>query len=176
MHASFRSCARSSSKAILGSLVMWVSLSLAQNTTVPAEAKKELPDAPMQVTSSSPSQNNLSFRLGAVPPRFDTNRLQGESWMGISPASERLTFNTQALASAKSKSDGKNITIAGRSVANRFTFEPIGGHASHPATHGGNEWYTNHIPWAGPIVRRGLKISKAHPHLTTVIKTIKPKL
>jgi len=176
MHASFRSCARSSSKAMFGFFLMCAPLLLGQNTTVPADAKKELPDAPMPVTSTSPPQNNLSFRRGALPPSFGAGRTQGGTWMGMSPAIERPKFNMNALASEKNRPGGKDLKVPGRSIANRFSFEPIGGHANRPATHGGNEWYTSHIPLAGSIMRQGLKISKAHPHLTTVIKTIKPKL
>lgn len=176
MYVSFRSCVRSSSKAVFGFLLMCVPLLLAQNTTVPVEAKKELPDAPMPVTSSSPPQNNLSFKRGALPPSFGADRTQGERRMGMSPAIERPKFNMNALASERSRPGGKDLKVPGRSIANRFSFEPIGGHANRPVTHGGNEWYTSHIPWAGSIMRQGIKISKAHPHLTTVIKTIKPKL
>lgn len=176
MHASFRLCARSSSKVILGSLLMCVPLLLAQNTTAPVDAKKDLPDAPMPVTSTSPSQNNLSFRQGALPPSFDTNRTQSESLRGMSAATERPPFHMNAPTSEKSRFIGKDMKGAGRSPANLFALDPISGHANHTATHSSTQWYTSHIPWAGPIVRRGLQISKAHPHLTTVIKTLKPRL
>jgi len=176
MHASFRSCARSSSKAILGSLLMCVPLLLAQNTTAPVDPKKDLPDAPMPVTSASPSPGDPSFRPSALPPSFDTNRTQGESFRGMSAAIERPTFNRNALAPEKSRFIGKDMKGAGRSPVNLFALDPIGGHANRTAMQSSTQWYTSHIPWAGPIMRRGLQISKAHPHLTTVIKTLKPRL
>jgi hypothetical protein len=176
MHASFRPCARSFSKAILGSLLMCAPLLLGQDTTVPVESNKDLPDAPMPVTTGSPTPSNPSFTRRTLPPSFDTSRTQTESWMGMSRASERPVFNTNALTLKENRPDGKDMKVAGRSLANRFTFDPVGGHAKRPATQGGNQWYTSHIPWAGSIVRRGLKISNAHPRLTTVIKTLKPRL
>lgn len=177
MHESLRSCARSSSTAILGFLLMCVPLSVAQNSTVPAEAKKDLPDAPMPATMTPPTPSNLNAMRGTLAPRFDANRIQGESLTGTSPAIGHPAFNANALASEKSRHDGRDIKVAGRSAASRFSFEPIGGQANRSATHsGGTQWYASHIPWAGPIIRQGAKISKAHPHLTTVIKTLKPRL
>lgn len=171
----FRSRACSSSKIAFASLLMCAPLLLAQ-TTVQVEPNKDLPDAPMPVTAAPPAPSNLNVTRGTLAPRFDANRAQPGPWMGMSPAIGRPAFNTNALASEKSRLDGKGVKVAGRSAASRFSFDPIGGHANRTATHGGTQWYTSHIPWAGPIVRQGLKISKAHPHLTTVIKTIKPRL
>jgi len=172
MHGSFRSCAHSSAKAVFGFLLLCVPLLLAQNATVRVEPNKDLPDAPMPVTPASPTPS----RLSSTRPSFDMNRLQGESWMRMSNAGERPALNTRGLAPKESGPNDRDMRVAGRSPANRFTFEPIDGHANRTATHGATQWYTSHIPWAGPIVRRGLKISKAHPHITTVIKTLKPQL
>jgi hypothetical protein len=159
---------------MLGFLLMCVPLLLGQNTTVPVAANKELPDAPMPVTTAVPMQSNLN--PNTLAPRFDANRTQVRSRMGTSPTIERPAFNTNPLASKESRAGGKDAKVAGRSPATLFSFDPIGGHTNHAATHSGTQWYTNHIPMAGSIMRQGLKISKAHPHLTTVIKTFKPKL
>ncbi len=174
MHASFRSCASSSSIAIFGLLLMCVPLLTAQDTTVPAGSNKDLPDAPMPVTPASPSQNNLNVGREA-PPSFDMNRAQGPSWR-TSNTVGRPAFNTKVPPPRQSRFDGKDIRVAGRPKANLFSFESVDGHANRMGTHGGTPWYTSHLPWAGSIMRRGIKISKAHPHLTTVIKTLKPQL
>lgn len=176
MHVSFRSCVRSSSKAMFGFLLMYVPLLLGQTTTSTVGPGKELPDAPMPVTTASPTQNNLDFTNNKVPPSFDVNRTQNSLLMGTSRAIEHPAFNTNALGSKESGLGGKDTKVGGRSPAHLFSFDPIGSHPNRTVTHSGNQWYTSHIPLAGPIMRQGLKISKAHPHLTTVIKTIKPKL
>ena len=177
MHRSFQSCACSSALAF-GLLLMCGLSLLAQNMRAPVESNKDLPDAPMPVTTASPTQNNRSFTRGALPPSFDADRVQAE-WMRKSSAIgyDRPPFNTNALASEGSRAYRKDMKAAGgRSLANRITFDPIGEHANRTATHAGNQWYTTHIPWAGSIMKRGIKISRAHPHLTTVIKTLKPRL
>jgi hypothetical protein len=176
MHASFRPCARSSSKVIFGLLLTFAPLLVAQNTTVPTDVKKELPDAPMPVSTAVPTENKPSFTPHSLAPSFDTNRAQAQSWIGKSPSIERPSFTTKALASEVSRPGGKDVKVAGKSPVNWFALDPTAGHANRTAAHNGSQWYTNHIPLAGPIMRQGLKISKAHPHLTTVIKTIKPKL
>lgn len=176
MHASFRSYARSSSKAMLAFLLICVPLLLGQNTTAPVDANKELPDAPTPVTTGFPTQGNLTVTHSTLAPRFDANRTQIRSWMGTSSTIERPAFNTNTLASKESKAGGKDAKVAGRSPAKVFSFDPIGGHTNHATTHSGTQWYTSHVPLAGSIMRQGVKISKAHPHLTIVIKTFKPKL
>jgi hypothetical protein len=173
MHASFRSCARSFSKAVFGFLLICASFSSAQNTKAQVESNHDLPDAPMPVTTAPPKQSNWNFTRGTVLPSFEANRSQAGSWMGVPSGIEHPAFRTNSLAPKDRKID---IKAGGRSPANLFAFEPIGGHANRAATDGGIQWYTRHIPWAGPIMRRGLKISKAHPHLTTAIKTLKPRL
>jgi hypothetical protein len=171
MHALLRSCERSSSKITLGFLLMFAPLLSAQNTPVQAQPKKDLPDAPMPTTAIAPS-----FTRQTLPPRFDATRTQSQSRMGMSPAIGRPTFNTNALGSEKSRVDGKDMKVAGRSPVNWSGFDSTSRHANRTAAQSSTQWYTSHIPWAGPIMRQGLKISKAHPHLTTVIKTIKPRL
>ena len=176
MHASFRSCARSSSKAVLGFFLMSVPLLLGQNTAAPVEADKELPDAPMPVTTAPATPSNLNLRHGALPPSFDANSTQTGSWMGKSPAVGRPALKANPLTFGENRFDAKGLKGAGKPVVNWFEFDPDRAHANRTATHGATQWYTSHIPWVGPIMRRGLKISKAHPHLTTVIKTLKPQL
>jgi hypothetical protein len=175
MHESFRSCASSSSKVVLGFLLMCVPLLLAQNATVKAEPNKDLPDAPMPVTLPSPTSSNPSFTHRSLPPSLDLSRTQVGSWPGTSSGIEHPTFETNAPGSGKSRPDGRNTKVAGKALVNRFSFDPIGGHANRAAPHEATQWYTNHIPIAGSIMRQGLKISKAHPHLTTVIKILKPR-
>jgi len=138
---------------------------------------KDLPDAPMPVTTATPTENNLSFARRTLPLSFDTNRTQAQSWIGKSPSIERPAFSTKALAFERSRPVvGKDMKVAGRTPVNWFAVDPTAGHPNRTAAHSGTQWYTSHIPWAGSIMRQGVKISKAHPHLTTVIKTIKPKL
>jgi hypothetical protein len=173
MYVSFRSCARSSSKAVLGFLLLCASFSSGQNTKVQVESNRDLPDAPMPVTAAPPKQGNWNFTRGTVLPSFEGNRTQAGSWMRVPSAIEHPAFHSNSFAPKDRRID---VKVAGRSPANLFAFEPIGGHANRAATDGGIQWYTRHIPLAGSIMRRGLKISKAHPHLTTAIKTLKPRL
>jgi hypothetical protein len=176
MHASFRSCARASSMGIFGLLLMCVPLLLAQNATIPAESKIDLPDAPMPATTALPAQNSRNVVRGELSPSLPASHSQSEPAMGKSLAFERPRFNTNALEYKGNRPGGKDAKSAGRFQANWFALDPASGHANRAVTHSGTQWYTSHIPWAGSIMQRGLKISKAHPHLTTVIKTLKPQL
>ena len=176
MHVSFQSCARSSLKAIFGLLLICVPLLIAQNTMAPVEANKDLPDAPMPVTTALPTENNWNFKRGTVLSNFNANRALPASRMGMPPAIGHPAFGTGALASKVSRADAKDMKVAGRSSANWFALDPVGAHANHTVTHSGTQWYTSHIPWAGSIMRRSAAISKTHPRLTTVIKTLKPRL
>src|SRR5215469_7270373 len=142
MHKSFRSCARSSSMAVFGFLLMVVPLLKAQNVTTPAESKADLPDAPMPVTTASPTQNNKSFMPGATRPSFGANHTQARSWMVKSPAFDRSRFNTNAFAYKDSRPDGKDMKAASRPPATRFSFDPIGGHKNRAVTHDDTQWYT----------------------------------
>ena len=46
-------------------------------------------------------------------------------------------------------------------------FAPSFGHAHHETIHG--------VPWAGPVILRIGKQAKAHPNITTVLKTVHPR-
>ncbi|MBZ5719874.1 MAG: hypothetical protein LAO03_05790 [Acidobacteriia bacterium] len=60
---------------------------------------------------------------------------------------------------------------------NRMTFAPAYDHVHHQTIHGANdlEHYGHHIPWAGSIVQRIGQQAKAHPHITSVVKTVQPQ-
>jgi hypothetical protein len=48
----------------------------------------------------------------------------------------------------------------------------------HHEIHSDNdlEYYGHHIPWAGSLILRIGKQAKAHPHITSVVKSVHPKL
>jgi hypothetical protein len=37
------------------------------------------------------------------------------------------------------------------------------------------EYYSHHLPWAGSVILRIGQQAKAHPHVTSVLKTVHPR-
>jgi hypothetical protein len=147
-------------------LVLSTHLPWAQGTSTREESTVPLPDAPSEV------QTHLHLTYKEFHLTFKQNQGQTDSSMRFFPdrtGYDRLSVNINALLSQDSGTiefRDPNKCLIGSAPTKRMTF-PIFGHVHQETTHG--------IPWVGPVVLRIGKEAKAHPHITTVLKTVRPQ-
>jgi hypothetical protein len=163
---------------VLSTRVLW-----AQRTSTLEDNAVQLPDAPSRVATVSEAQTHLHLTYKGLPLSFRQNQGQTESWMRFFPDHtryDRLSINTSAVLNQDSGTAefwGKNKSFIGSAPPKWMTFAPTLGHVHHETTHGGDdlEYYGHHIPWAGSTILRIGQQAKAHPHITTVLKSVHPK-
>jgi hypothetical protein len=163
---------------VLSTHVLW-----AQRKSTLEESAVQLPDAPSRVATVSEAQTHLHLTYKGLPLSFKQNQGQTESWMRFFPdhtGFDRLSVNTSAVLNHDTGTAefwGKNKYFIGSAPPKWMTFASTFGHVHHETTHGGNdlESYGHHIPWVGSTMLRIGQQAKAHPHITTVLKSIHPK-
>jgi hypothetical protein len=163
---------------MLSTHVLW-----AQRTSTLEDSAVQLPDAPSQVATVSEAQTHLHLTYKGLPLSFRQNRGQTESWIRFFPGHtgyDHLSITTNAVLSQDSGTAefwGKNKYFIGSTPTRWMTFAPIFGHVHHETIHGANdlEYYGRHIPWAGSVILRIGRQAKAHPHITTMLKSVHPK-
>jgi hypothetical protein len=114
---------------------------------------------------------------------FKQNQGQTESWMRFFPdhtGYDGLRVNTNAVLgqdARTAKFSGKDRYLMGSAQTQWMTFGPTFGHVHHETIHGAtdSEYYGGHIPWAGSVMLRIGQQAKAHPHITSVLKTVHPQ-
>jgi hypothetical protein len=163
---------------VLSTHVLW-----AQRMSTLEESAVQLPDAPSRVATVSEAQTRLPLAYKGLPLSFKQNQGQTESWMRFfsdKTGYDRLSINTNALLNQDrgiTEFWGKNEYFMGCAPTKWMTFAPTFGHVHHETIHGANdlEYYGHHIPWAGSAILRIGQQSKAHPHITSVLKTVHPR-
>ena len=166
------------SLSVLPTHVLW-----AQRTSTLEESAVQLPDAPSQVATVSEAQTHRHLTYKGLPFSLKQNQGQTESWMRFFPdhtGYERLSVNTNAVLNQDAGTAefwGKNKYFIGSAPTKWMTFAPTFGQVHYETIHGANnlEYYGHHIPWAGSVILRIGQQAKAHPHITTVIKSVHPK-
>ena len=162
---------------MLSTHVMW-----AQRTPTLEESAVRLPDAPSRVATVSEAQTHSHLTYKGLLSNFTQNQGRTESWMRFFPdhtGYDRLSINNKAVLSkdtGRAEFWGKNKYFI-RNAPPLWTFAPTFGHVPHETTHGVDEleYYGHHIPWAGSVILRIGQQAKAHPHITTVLKSLHPK-
>jgi len=155
----------------------------AQRKSTPEESVVPLPDAPSRVAMVSETQTHPHLPYKGLPLSFKQNQGQTESWMKFFPGHtgyDGLSISTSAVLNQDTGTAefwGKNKYFIGSAPPKWMTFAPTFGHVHHETTHGGNdlEYYGHHITWAGSTILRIGRQAKAHPHITTVLKSLHPK-
>ena len=134
---------------VLSTHVLW-----AQRTSTREESTVQLPDAPSHVATVSEAQTHLRLAYKGLPLSFKQNQGQTESWMRFFPDHTGYHAPTKWM-----------------------TFAPTFRHVHHAPIHGANdlEYYGHHVPWAGSVILRIGQHAKAHPHITSVLKTVHPQ-
>jgi hypothetical protein len=138
-----------SSILLVSLLVLSTHVLWAQKTSNPEEGVVSLPDAPSPVATVSEAQTHLSLTY------FKQNRGQTESWMRSFPdhtGYDRLSINTSA-------------------ALNHYT-----GTAEFWSK---NKYSIGSAPpkwkWAASAILRMGQQAKAHPHITTILKSVHPR-
>ena len=163
---------------MLSTYVLW-----AQRTTTLEESAVQLPDAPSRVATVSETQTRLHLTYKELPLSFNQNQGQTESWMRLFPdhtGYDRLSINTNALLNQDRGTTefwGKNKYFMGSAPTEWMTFVPTFGHVHNETIHGTNDldYYGHHMPWAGSVILRIGQQARAHPHITSILKTIHPR-
>ncbi len=163
---------------VLSTHVLW-----AQRTSTLEESAVQLPDAPSWVATVSEAQTHLHLTYKGLPLSFKQNQGQTESWMRLFPdhtGYDRLSINTNAVLNQDTGTAefwGKNKYLISRAPTKWMTLAPTFGHVHHETIHGANdlEYYGHHVPWAGSVILRIGHQAKAHPHITSVLKTVHPR-
>jgi hypothetical protein len=155
----------------------------AQRTSTLEDSAVQLPDAPSRVATVSEAQTHLHLTYKGLPLSFRQNQGQTESRIRFFPdhtGYDRLSIKTSTMlnqGSGTAEFWGKNKYLIGSTPTKWMTFATTFGHVHHKTIHGANdlEYYGHHIPWAGSVILRVGQQAKAHPHITTVLKSVHPK-
>ncbi len=171
------------SSILLGSLLVLSTHFLwAQRTSTLEESAVQLPDAPSRVATVSEAQTHLHLTYKGLPLSLRQNQGQTESSIRFFPdhTGDRLSINTNTVLNqdtGTAEFRGKNKYFIGSATTKWMTFAPTFGHLHHETIHGANdlEYFGHHIPWAGSVILRIGQQAKAHPHITSVLKTVQPR-
>jgi hypothetical protein len=163
---------------MLSTHVMW-----AQRTPTLEESAVRLPDAPSRIATVSEAQTHFHLTYKGLLSNFTQNQGRTESCMRFfpdHPGYDRLSINIKAVLNndtGRAEFWGKNNYFIGSATTMWPTFAPTFGNVPHETIHGVDEleYYGHHIPWAGSVILRIGQQAKAHPHITTVLKSLHPK-
>jgi hypothetical protein len=163
------------SLSVLSTTILW-----AQRTPTLEQSAVQLPDAPSQVATVSKAQTRLHLTDKELPLSLRQNQGQSESWMRFFSGHDRLSINTNAALNQDRGTTelwGKNKGFMGSAPTNWMMFAPTFGHLHREMIDGANdlEYYGHHLPWAGSVILRIGQQARAHPHLTSVLKTVHPR-
>lgn len=172
-----------SSSLLVSLLVLSTHVLWAQRTSTLEESAVQLPDAPSRVATVSQAQTSFHLTYKGFPLSLRQHQGQTESWMRFfsdQTGYDRLSINTNAVLNQERGTAefwGKNKGFMGSAPTKWMTFAPPFGHVHHETIHGANdlEYYGHHLPWAGSVILRISQQARAHPHLTSVLKTVHPQ-
>jgi hypothetical protein len=172
-----------SSILLVSLLVLSTHVLCAQRTPTLEESAVRPPDAPSRVATVSEAQTHFHLTYKGLRLSFRQNQGQTESWLRFFPdhtGYDRLFINTKAVLKQDAGTAefwGKNKYFIGRAPTKWPTFALTVGLVDHETIHGVDEleYYGHHIPWAGSVILRIGQQAKAHPHITTVLKSVHPK-
>ena len=172
------------------SSILLVSLSMlsahalwSQKKSTPEESVAPLPDAPSRAAKSSGAQAYLDLTYKGLPLSIHQNEGKTGSCMRFFPyhtGHDRLSLNTGDVLNHEMGATefwSKNKYLLGSPLPRWLMLAPTFGHVSNETTNGGNdlEYYGHRIPWAGSTILRISQQAKAHPYITSVLKSIHPK-
>jgi len=157
---------------VLSADVLWAQRSPLEKSAV------QLPDAPSRVATVSEAQTSFHLTHKGLPLSLRQNQGQTESWMRF--FSDQTGFNTNAALNQDRRTAefwGKNKYFMGSAPTKWMTFAPTFGHVHHEKIHDASdlEYYGHHMPWAGSVILRIGQQARAHPRITSVLKTVHPR-
>jgi len=131
-----------------------------------AQTPMHLTDRNSVAFEQTPGKTESRMRLFPVYPRYD-------------PLNTRPTeVNVRSHPAARMVESWGTEKDLGNARIKWLTFAPIYGKVPHGATGPVEnlEHYMHSIPWAGSIIVRVGQQVKAHPHITRVLTSLKPRL
>jgi hypothetical protein len=172
-----------SSILLVSLLVLYAHVLWAQRTSTLEESAVQLPDAPSQVATVSEAQTQLYLTYKGLPLSFKQNQGQTESWMRFFPDQTGYDSPSINANTALNQHTGtaefwcKTKYFMGSVPTKWMTFARTLGHVPHETIHGADdfEYYGHHVPWAGSVMLRIGQQARAHPHITSVLKTVHPR-
>jgi hypothetical protein len=173
------------------SSILLVSLLVLSTHSLWAQRKsflEEIPvqrfDTPAQFATGSEAQTHLHFTYRGLPLSFRQNQGQTESWMRFFPdhntGDYRLPTDSKAVldqATRTAELRGEEKYLIGSAPSKWLTFAPTNGKAHHETIYRVDEleYYAHHVPWAGSLIVRICQQAKVHPHVTRVLKVLRPR-
>jgi hypothetical protein len=135
--------------------------------------------APFARLSEAQIPLHLTYRR--LPLTLEQNQDQTDSRMRffLPYPDYRLPTNAALYpATSTAELSGNGTYLIGSAPSKWGTFAPTYGKVPHdPAWSAGNlEHYGLRIPWAGSIILRIGQQAKAHPHVTLLLRVLKPRL
>ena len=171
-----------SSILLVSLLVLSTHLLWAQRKSPLEEIPVQLFDAPSQLATVSEAQTHLQFTYRGLPLSFE-NQGQTESWMRFfshHTDEDHLPTNTKAVldqAIGTAELRGKEKYFIGSAPSKWLTFAPTYGKVHHETIYRVDEleYYGHHIPLVGSLIVRICQQAKVHPHVTRVLKVLRPQ-
>ena len=163
-------------------LVLSTHLLWGQRESPVEEIPVQLFDAPSQIATLSEAQTHLHFTYIGLPLSLEQNQGNTESWRRFSSYQNvrdyRLPTNTKAVpdqATGTADLRGENKYFIGSAPSEGLTFAH--GKVHHEMIYRVDEleYYGHRIPWVGSLIVRISQQAKVHPHVTRVLKVIRPQ-
>jgi hypothetical protein len=180
MRGLFLSFSHPSPILLSGVLALSTHFLWAQGTLPLEKASIQFVDTPAPFARVSGAQTRFIYRRLLLP--FEQNQGQTDSQMRFFPhyPDYRLPTNTNAVlypATTTAQLWGKKNVI-GSAPGEWWTFTSAYGKVPHEAAWsvGNLEPYARRIPWAGSVILRIGQQAKAHPHVTRLLRVLKPRL
>jgi hypothetical protein len=160
-------------------LVLSTHLLWAQRKSPLEEIPVQLLDTPAQLAIVSEA---LHFTDRGLPLSFPQNQGQTESWKKFFPAYNTGGYRSPTNAvldrvtrMAGLRSEEKYFT--GSTPSKWLTFVPTYGNVHVETIYRVDEleYYGHQIPWAGSLMLRICQQAKVHPHVTRVLKVLRPR-
>jgi hypothetical protein len=183
MRGLFLSFSHSSPILLSGVLALFAHFLWAQGTLPLERVPIQLLNTPAPFARVSEAQTPLHLTYRRLPLTFDQNQGQIDLRMRFFPhyPDYRLPTNTSATlypATSTAELWGNEKCAIGTAPSKWRTFAPAYGEVRHETAWsiGNLEHYAHRIPWAGSVILRIGQQAKAHPHVTRLLRVIKPRL
>jgi hypothetical protein len=161
---------------LANSLVLCTHALRAQKSLPLEENYARIFDRPIPLVSVPEATDDLGPALGVLP---EAPRSQTELSVELFSYDHTLT-NTRAVLNLQQPTG--TAVLPGK--AKYFTFSaltqwptPANSSVPYPTIHPADyfQYYGRHIPWVGAIIPRVSRQAEAHPHVTGVLKLLKPQ-
>lgn len=175
----FLSFSHSSPILFYGLLVLSTHFLWAQGTLPVEKVQIQFIDTPAPFVRVSEIQTRFTYRRS--PLTFEKKQVQTDSQMSFFPHYPDYrppTANAVLYPTRTATLWNRETYPVAIAPSKRWTFAPSYGNVPHETTWraGTLEDYGHRIPWVGSSILRIGQQVKAHPHVTRLLKSLKPRL